>query len=131
MSRIMNDIQSDSRPNAFFADNENLYEKSMNANCEFINCLQGHINSLNNNELRYNINCGHAQNNMKIRNVDDEIPMLFPEYRFKHLNYCDTVNINGYTVCGKCNNCGFNKNIQLSPELINKMNAERCKELNN
>jgi hypothetical protein len=118
--------------NVFFEgpQTEGLFEMSMKANCDAANCLQDRLNGHSSDELKKNINCSNAQNNRFIRNVDHEIPMLFPEYRFKHLNYCKHVNINGYIVCGKCHNCGFNSNIKTDHASVQKMNEKRCKQIN-
>lgn len=90
-----------------------LYEQSMAYNCEGIRCLENNQREKDLLELKKSINCS-ANNNRQhqIRNVDHERPMMFPEYRFKHLNYCTIHELDGYSVCKDCKSCGFNKNIQ-------------------
>ena len=88
-----------------------LYEQSMAYNCEGISCLENAQRERDLLELKYSINCT-ANSTRQIRNVDHERPMMFPEYRFKHLNYCTIHELDGYSVCKDCKSCGFNKNIQ-------------------
>ena len=64
-----------------------LYEQSMEYNCEGIRCLENAQREKDMSELKEAINCG-AYNTRQIRNVDHERPLMFPEYRFQHLNYC-------------------------------------------
>ena len=85
----------------------------MAINCQNIQCLQQKYDRYHCNNLTNQINC-RAFNDRTIRNTDHERPMMFPEYRFKHLNYCNPVNLNGYIVCGGCSNCGFNKSIPIT-----------------
>tara|TARA_B100000575_G_C23102314_1_gene636036 strand:+ start:597 stop:893 length:297 start_codon:yes stop_codon:yes gene_type:complete len=88
-----------------------LYEQSMAYNCEGISCLENAQRERDLLELKNSINCT-ANSTRQIRNVDHERPMMFPEYRFKHLNYCTIHELDGYSVCKDCKSCGFNKNIQ-------------------
>ena len=88
-----------------------LYEQSMKYNCEGIRCLENAQLEKDMGELKEAINCG-AYNTRQIRNVDHERPMMFPEYRFQHLNYCTIHKLDGYNVCKDCKSCAFNKNIQ-------------------
>jgi hypothetical protein len=103
--------------NAFFRDTESLYEQSLKLNCKGVNCLDNNYLTANKEELKKNINCS-ANNTRNIRNVDFERPMMWCEYRFKHLNYCNHVNINGFTVCKDCTNCGFSKNLNLNDPIV-------------
>lgn len=98
--------------NAFFkeSDNENLYERSVNMNCKNVQCMDNVTKNLNRIELENSLNCT-SYNNRQIRNTDLERPMMFPEYRFKHLNYCTIHNLNGYAVCKECKSCAYDKNI--------------------
>jgi hypothetical protein len=90
-----------------------LYEQSLKYNCEGVKCLEEQQRKRNLDELREAINCGaYNIRQREIRNVDHERPMMFPEYRFQHLNYCTIKHLNGYAVCNDCTSCGFNKNIQ-------------------
>ena len=70
--------------NAFFRDNESLYNLSAELNCRGINCLDNNSYLMNRAELSNNINCA-ANNTRRMRNVDYERPMMWCEYRFKHL----------------------------------------------
>lgn len=88
-----------------------LYEQSMAYNCEGISCLENAQRERDLLELKNSINCS-ANSTRQIRNVDHERPLMFPEYRFKHLNYCTIHELDGYSVCKDCKSCGFNKNIQ-------------------
>ena len=88
-----------------------LYEQSIAYNCEGISCLENAQRERDLLELKNSINCT-ANSTRQIRNVDHERPMMFPEYRFKHLNYCTIHELDGYSVCKDCKSCGFNKNIQ-------------------
>tara|TARA_B100000927_G_scaffold101520_1_gene82195 strand:- start:89 stop:385 length:297 start_codon:yes stop_codon:yes gene_type:complete len=88
-----------------------LYEQSIAYNCEGISCLENAQRERDLLELKNSINCS-ANSTRQIRNVDHERPMMFPEYRFKHLNYCTIHELDGYSVCKDCKSCGFNKNIQ-------------------
>ena len=88
-----------------------LYELSMKYNCEGIKCLETAQREKDMGELKEAINCS-ANNIRQIRNVDHERPMMFPEYRFQHLNYCTIHKLDGYNVCKDCKSCSFNKNIQ-------------------
>lgn len=97
--------------NTFFDNNENLFEKSKKMNCDNITCMANNYAYLNRLELSKSINCDKFSNR-RIRNTDHERPMMFPEYRFRYLDYCNTVNMNGYTVCKSCKNCSFNKNVR-------------------
>ena len=99
--------------NAFFRDNESLYNLSAELNCRGINCLDNNYYLMNRAELSNNINCA-ANNTRRIRNVDYERPMMWCEYRFKHLNYCNHVSVGGFTVCQDCKSCGFYKNLNLN-----------------
>ena len=96
--------------NAFFRDNESLYQKSMELNCRGVNCLDDFYLNANKEELKKNINCS-ANNTRQIRNVDFERPMMWCEYRFKHLNYCTIHKLDGYAVCKDCKSCAYNKNV--------------------
>lgn len=89
----------------------NLYEDSIMYNCEGIRCLENAQREKDLFELKKAINCAEFSNR-NIRNVDHERPMMFPEYRFKHLKYCTIHQLDGYSVCKDCKSCGFNKNIQ-------------------
>jgi hypothetical protein len=107
------------RDNAFYRNPENLglYEHSINMNNGSINCIEQRDNTFNNGLLGYRSNEYNPYNNKCIRNVDHERPLMFPQYRFKHLNYCHPVNLNGYLVCKSCSSstCSFNRHIsQLS-----------------
>ena len=62
-----------------------LYEQSMKYNCEGIKCLETEQRKKDMAELKEAINCS-ANNIRQIRNVDHERPLMFPEYRFQHLN---------------------------------------------
>ena len=99
--------------NAFYRDNESLMKQSISMNCNSVNCLDEYYNQQNLEELKKNINCS-ANNTRQIRNVDFERPMMWCEYRFKHLNYCNTVQAGDFTVCGDCKACGFQKNLNLN-----------------
>ena len=111
--------------NAFFRDNESLYEKSLALNCQGVHCLDNNYLTANKEELKKNINCS-ANNTRKIRDVDYERPMMWCEYRFKHLNYCNHVNVGGFVVCQDCKSCGFNKNLNLN-DPTTKQNVENKK----
>ena len=87
-----------------------LYEQSIKYNCEGIRCLEDSQRKKDLDEINEAINCS-AYNTRTIRNVDHERPMMFPEYRFQHLNYCSIHKLNGYNVCKDCKSCAFNKNI--------------------
>lgn len=104
--------------NAFFRDNDSLFEESMKLNCQGVNCLDNYYAQRNLNELNKNINCA-ANNTRKIRDVDFERPMMWCEYRFKHLNYCNHTNVGGFIVCKDCKGCGFHKNLNLN-DPVNK-----------
>tara|TARA_B100000700_G_scaffold271422_1_gene314256 strand:+ start:476 stop:775 length:300 start_codon:yes stop_codon:yes gene_type:complete len=91
---------------------ESLYEQSMKYNCEGIRCLQNAANEYNQQQLSDAINC-KAYNTREIRNVDHERPMMFDEYRFKHLNYCTIHTLDGYSVCKDCKSCAYSKNIKI------------------
>lgn len=112
--------------NAFFRDNESLYQQSMELNCKGVNCLDDFYLNANKEELKKNINCS-ANNTRKIRNVDFERPMMWCEYRFKHLNYCTHVNVGGFTVCQDCKACGFEKNLNLNDPQIRQAVANKQK----
>jgi hypothetical protein len=99
--------------NAFFRDNESLYNKSSELNCKSINCLSEFYDKSNKDKLNNNLSCS-SNNTRRIRNVDFERPMMWCEYRFKHLNYCNNVNVGGFVVCQDCKGCGFHKNINLN-----------------
>jgi hypothetical protein len=100
--------------NAFFKDDKtDYYQTSINVNCESIKCLENNYNELNRDGLNNSINCV-ANNTRGIRNVDDERPMMFPEYRFTYLNYCKLDEQNGYLVCKDCKRCGYNKNVKVT-----------------
>ena len=119
--------------NAFFRDNNSLYSQSTDMNCKGINCLDDFYFQKNWNELRNNINCS-ANNTRQIRNVDFERPMMWCEYRFKHLNYCTHKNLNGFIVCQDCKACGFHKNINLNQNkelLQDNLNNVCNKKINN
>jgi len=88
-----------------------LYEQSMKYNCEGIKCLETEQRKKDMAELKEAINCS-ANNIRQIRNVDHERPLMFPEYRFQHLNYCSIHNLDGYNVCKDCKSCAFDKNIK-------------------
>ena len=88
-----------------------LYEQSIAYNCEGISCLENAQRERDLLELKNSINCS-ANSTRQIRNVDHERPMMFPEYRFQHLNYCTIHKLDGYNVCKDCKSCAFNKNIQ-------------------
>ena len=106
--------------NAFFGDDENLYEKSVNMNCKNVQCMDNVTKNLNREELGNSLNCS-AYNNRQIRNTDLERPMMFPEYRFKHLNYCTIHKLNGYAVCKDCKSCAYNKNVLIKDYDIKKI----------
>ena len=115
MSRYLGD-------NAFFpSDNTDIYKISRNLNSENVKCLSSHYElQQNTDQLVYPINRETFFDRQKqIRNTDHERPMMFPEYRFKHLNYCHKINIDGYYVCGLCSNCGFDRNKLLRGDNIN------------
>lgn len=63
-----------------------LYEQSMKFNCKNIAILEQLQRQKDLNELKEAISCP-ANNTRQIRNVEHERPMMFPQYRFKHLNY--------------------------------------------
>jgi len=88
-----------------------LYEQSIKYNCEGIKCLETDQRKKDMAELKEAINCS-ANNIRQIRNVDHERPLMFPEYRFQHLNYCSIHNLDGYNVCKDCKSCAFDKNIK-------------------
>lgn len=87
-----------------------LYEQSMKFNCENIAILEQQQRKKDLNELKEAISCP-ANNTRQIRNVEHERPMMFPQYRFKHLNYCSIHKMDGYSVCKDCKSCAYNKNI--------------------
>tara|TARA_B100000900_G_scaffold142671_1_gene120946 strand:- start:7432 stop:7740 length:309 start_codon:yes stop_codon:yes gene_type:complete len=101
--------------NAFFSNNNNqTYDSSININCENIKYLESNYNELNRDKLNTAINCS-ANNTRSIRNVDDERPMMFPEYRYTYLNYCTLKSLDGYVVCKDCKRCSYNKNVKVVP----------------
>ena len=104
--------------NAFYRDNDSLWNQSVSMNCKAVECLDNYYMNKNREELNNSINCS-ANNTRKIRNVDFERPMMWCEYRFKHLNYCNTVRMGDFKVCGNCKACGFQKNLNLNRVNIN------------
>ena len=99
--------------NAFYRDNESMWNQSVAMNCQAVNCLDDYNNNKNLENLKKNINCG-ANNTRQIRNVDFERPMMWCEYRFHHLQYCNTLQAGDFTICGDCKLCGFKKNLNLN-----------------
>lgn len=108
------------KDNAFFRapENQGLYEQSRKIHA--INRQNMAINDqyFDTGIFNYERDEFNAQNNKCIRNVDDERPMMFPEYRFKHLFHCNFVDINGYKVCKTCTNCGFNRHSAIMPKMV-------------
>ena len=104
--------------NAFYRDNESLMKESIKMNCNSSNCLDNEWRQRNMEELKKNINCA-ANNTRRIRDVDFERPMMWCEYRFKHLNYCSHITVGGFTVCQDCKACGFQKNLNLNEVNVN------------
>ena len=104
--------------NAFYRDNESLMNESIKMNCSGVNCLDNDWRQRNMEELKKNINCS-ANNTRRIRDVDFERPMMWCEYRFKHLNYCNHVTVGGFKVCQDCKACGFQKNLNLNEVNVN------------
>ena len=112
--------------NAFYRDNDSLWNQSVSMNCKAVECLDNYYMGKNREELNKSINCS-ANNTRKIRNVDFERPMMWCEYRFKHLNYCTHVNVGGFTVCQDCKACGFEKNLNLNDPQIRQAVANKQK----
>jgi hypothetical protein len=107
------------RDNPFYPSSENrgLYDEVRKMNA--INARNMEINQsiINRSKLAYEIR-DDLDITRCIRNVDHERPMMFPEFRFKHLYYCTHASVDGYTVCKQCNNCGFNLHTPARPGMF-------------
>lgn len=109
------------RDNPFYPSSENrgLYDEVRRMNA--INSRNMEINQaiINQSKLAYKLRDeNYIDITRCIRNVDHERPMMFPEFRFKHLYYCTHASVDGYTVCKQCSNCGFNLHTPVKPGMF-------------